>query len=248
MDLKSLLSKGGRRERAVQRAARKAGNAKIKPDDRRPALYVLVDDGGALAIEGLLSRLTFNYDTNIIADEEEKTFVYEGLVSMGERVVPALRKYLSQAPTLSWGLRILREICPPERAWDVLTDILSKYEPGYERDPSRKQQLLTFLGDLQVDGVSSAILPFLDDHDETVRFLTIEALFKHGDEAVAREPLLKLLTDEDEESLRLKNRIADGFCDNGWGVKGYRGSVEKALSGEYVVDGKGRIKRKKGRT
>ena len=31
-----------------------------------------------------------------------------------------------------------------------------------------------------------------------------------ANEEVAREPLLKLLTDEDEESLRIKNRIAEG--------------------------------------
>jgi len=243
------LSKDGRRARSLNKAVAKAANGKIKPDDRRPALYALMEDASQPAILGLLKRFTFNYDTNIVADEEEKNYVYEGLLSMGqESVGPCLRDHLRDTPSLSWGLRILAELCDHEQSWDILKDVLKDYEPGYERDPSRKQQLLAFLGDFRDDRVPPILVDFLDDHDETVKFITIEGLFAQGDEAVAREPLLKLLISEEEESLRLKNRIAEGFVDKGWVVKGYRGSVEKALSADYVVDGKGRIRKKKART
>jgi hypothetical protein len=245
--LKTLLSRDGRRERALAKAVEKAGNKKIKPDDRRPALYALLEDGTDAAVAGLLSRLTFNYDTNIVADEEEKNYVYEGLVSLGTAVVPELRKHLRSAPSLSWGLRLLHEVCDSEQLWPILEEVMADHEPGYERDPSRKQQLLSFIGDVDDARVSALVVPFLEDHDETVRFLTVEALFKRGDEDVAREPLLERLIDDEEDSLRLKNRIAEGFVERSWVVKGYRGSVEKALSSDFVVDGKGRIKRKKGR-
>lgn len=245
--LKGILSKEGRRERALLKAVERAGNAKIKPDDRRPALFTLLEDGSSQAVAGLLRRLTFNYDTNIVADEEEKNYVYEGLVSMGSAVLPELRTHLKTAPSLAWGLRLLREVCSSADVWEVVSEVARSYEPGYQRDPSKKHQLLAFLGDLEDERVPPLLVPFLDDHDETVRFVTIEALFKQRDENVAREPLLKLLASEDEESLRLKNRIADGFVEHGWLVKGYRGAVEKALPDEYVVDGKGRIKRKKGK-
>ncbi|MCK5797046.1 MAG: hypothetical protein KAI47_07685, partial [Deltaproteobacteria bacterium] len=69
-------------------------------------------------------------------------------------------------------------------------------------------------------------------------------------ERLARELLLKLLVDEEEESRRIKNRIAEGFIETGWSVRGYRGTVERtlaALGGEYSIDGKGRIRKKKGR-
>ena len=46
---------------------------------------------------------------------------------------------------------------------------------------------------------------------------------------------------------RIKNRIAEGFVDLGWVVKGYRGTVEKVLPETFIVDGKGHIKRKKPR-
>ncbi|MBW2733348.1 MAG: HEAT repeat domain-containing protein [Deltaproteobacteria bacterium] len=250
MSLKGLFSKDGRRERSLQKAVEKATNRKIKTDDRRPALHMLAEDGSDLAVTALLNRLVFNYDMNIVTDEEEKRYVFDVLVSYGDRIIDLLSIHLKNAPTLSWGLRILGEVCEKERGWEILKDVLSDYDAEYERDPSRKQQLLTFLGEFEHEAVAKTILPFLPDHDETVRFITTEALFKRGDADVAREPLLKLLIDGDEESLRIKNRIAEGFSESGWVVKGYRGTVEKNLSAmgsEYVVDGKGRIRRKKGR-
>jgi hypothetical protein len=273
--LKDLFSKEGRHERSLQKACAKAVNKKIKPEDRRPALWSLLETARAVdeltesvkqqpdnaelqaaletakrhseqAITALLARLNFIYDTNIVNDEEEKTMVYEGLVVLGDRILPQVRKYLRSAPTLSWGLRLLQEITDHETTWQVLSEVLQDYDPEYERDPSRKLQLMTYLGEFKDARAVDVLLPYLGDHDETVRFVTAEALFKQGDER-AREPLLQLLTKEDEESLRIKVRIADGFCETGWNTKGFRGTVEKILPGEYIVDGKGRIKLKKAR-
>lgn len=251
MGFKDLFTKDGRKERALHKACAKAADKKIKPDDRRPALYTLLEDGSPEAIAGLLKRFTFIYDTNIVMDEEEKNTVYSGLAQVGgDRVLPELRKHLLRAPTLSWGLRLLNELCDHETTWGVVAEMLEDYEPEYERDPTRKLQLMTFLGDFKDERAAEALLPFLGDHDETVRFTTVESVFKQGDER-AREPLLQLMTNEEEESLRIKHRIAEGFVDTGWQVKGFRGTIEKLLASEmsdFLVDGKGRIKRKKVRT
>lgn len=249
MSFKSLFSKEGRQERALQKACAKALNKKIKPDDRRPALYNLIEDGGEDAVMALLGRLTFIYDTNMVMDEEEKKMVYRGLIGMGDPIVPVVRKHLKRSPTLSWGFRIISELCDPEEVWDILAEVLEDYEPEYERDPNRKIQLMTFLGDFKDPRAVEALLPFLEDHDETVRFVTVESLFKQEDES-CREQMLQLLTNEDEESLRIKHRILDGFIDVGWRVKGFKGTVEKLVAAyfpEFVVDGKGRLKRKKAR-
>ncbi len=244
---KDLFSKQGRKERSLQKHCGKAADKKIKPDDRRPSLYALLEDGSSPAVLALLRRFTFIYDTNIVMDEEEKNMVYNGLMQMGEKIVPEIKQHLLTSPTLSWGLRMLNEICDHESVWTVLEEILKDYEPGYERDPTRKEQLLTFLGDFKDQRAVEVIIPFLEDHDEGVRFISVESLFKQGDDS-AREPLLQLLTNENEESLRIKHRIAEGFVESGWPVKGFRGTVEKLLSStfnEFLVDGKGRIKAKK---
>ena len=298
MALKDLFSREGRRERTLQKACAKAVNKKVKPEDRRPALYTLLEEARAVdalrrqlgeaernlaakpdsgdskakveelraeleiamrhsdqAVLALLYRFTFLYDTNMVNDEEEKEMIFEGLVALGARILPQVREHLHKSSTLSWGLRVVREICDHETTWSVLAEMLKDYEPGYERDPTRKQQLMSFLGEFKLgegDGgrteprAVDALLPYLGDHDETVRYMTVEALFKQGDER-AREPLLQLMTNAEEESGRIKHRIADGFAEQGWLIKGFRGTVEKILPDEYMVDGKGRIKLKKAR-
>ncbi|MCA9666104.1 MAG: HEAT repeat domain-containing protein [Myxococcales bacterium] len=247
MGLKSLFSKEGRKERSVAKACAKAINPKLKPDDRRPALQLLIDTGSDEAVTALLGRFEYNYDTNMVSDEEEKNFVYKGLLSLGERILPALREHLRAAETLSWGLRLATDICDKETLWQVLQGVIEHHEPGYDRDPTRKQQLISALGDYDDPRCVDALIPYLQDHDEGVRFMTVEGLLRLGDEK-AREPLLDLFINEDEESLRLKNRIAEGFVQTGWVVRGYRGTVEKALGEEYHLDGKGRIKHKQKRT
>lgn len=247
MAFKDIFSKQGRKERSLQKNCAKAADKKIKPDDRRPALYDLLEDGSSPAVEALLRRFTFIYDTNIVMDEEEKNMIYDGLVQMGERILPELKQHLLTSPTLSWGLRLLHESCNEQTVWLVVEELLKNYEPGYERDPTRKGQLLTFLGDFKDQRVVASIIPFLEDDDEGIRFISVEALFKQGHE-LAREPLLQLMTKEDEESLRIKHRIADGFVEMRWQIKGFRGTVEKLLSSampDFLVDGKGRIKMKK---
>ena len=276
MNLKELFTKEGRRDRAVRNACAKAKNKKIKPDDRGPALYTLYeeasawgearravedapDDGdacarleaqkryGEMAVAGLLSRLTFIYDTNMVRDEEEKDNVYEWLVSLGIVILPVVRRHLHSASTLSWGLRLVTEICDHETTWTVLEEVLQDFDPEYERDPSRKIQLMTFLGDFVDPRAAAAMHPFLEDQDETVRYVVVESLFKHGDDN-AREKLLELLTSEEEESLRIKASIVEGFEKAGWRVRGFRGTVEKLLASylpDFIVDGKGHIKLKK---
>ena len=42
----------------------------------------------------------------------------------------------------------------------------------------------------------------------------------------------------------IKLRIAEGFADLKWDVKGFRGTVERLLPAQFHLDGKGIIKRK----
>jgi len=246
---KDLFTAEGRKARALERNIAKAANKKIKPDERQPALYELITDGSDAAVLGLLKRFTFIYDINMVRDEEEKNYAYEGLLSMGDRIVPLVQIHLTAAPTLSWGLRLVTDLCDHDGAWDVLEKVLEGYTAEYERDPSRKIQLMTFLGEFEDPRAVKALLPFLQDHDETVRFVTVEALFKQKDER-AREPMLELLTNEDEESLRIRRRIVEWLHDAGWTAKGFRGKVEKLLAldfPEFAVNAKGRIKLKRAR-
>jgi hypothetical protein len=243
MSLFDLLSKEGRRASALKKSLARAVNKHAQSPDRMRALEILAEDGSDEAIYGLLRRFSFVYDKTI-EDEQEKEHVESALEAMGERVLPMLRKYAHDADSIAWPLRIVEKVCNPDQIHDLLKELTERNEPGYVRDPSKKIQMLTYMGEHRDARMSELVAPYLEDMDEGVRFTAVEALLKQKSESVAREPLLKHFVKPEEESGRIKIRIAEGFADLGWEVKGFRGTVEKLLPDNFLVDGKGHIKRK----
>jgi hypothetical protein len=92
------------------------------------------------------------------------------------------------------------------------------------------------------------VAPYLADMDTGVRYAATEALLAQGDEAAASEPLLNVFVSDQEESLRLRIRIADGFSELGWSLGDKRAEVEKRLPDAYMIEARGkepaRIKKK----
>jgi HEAT repeat protein len=243
MGLGELLTREGRQRFALERKIKKATNKWMQGAERMKALYALAEDGSEGALTGLVKRFGIQSDKSI-DDEQEKEWVFETLVEKGESSLPPIIRALKTAETISWPLRVAEKLLDRDRLWGVIEQVLETMEPGYERDPSRKIQLITYLGDTRDRRVAPVVAPYLEDMDETVRFTSVETLIKQRDE-VAREPLLRLLGNDKEESLRIKVRICEGLADIGWDVRGFRGQVEKALPDGYQIDSEGRIRRKR---
>ena len=256
MGLFDFLSggKGGSLKKTVE----KANNKHSQSIDRFKALESLRDDGSEEALLGLLRRFSFVYDKTI-EDEQEKQWIHDTLVEIAtsradgeqdgearDRVLAALQKNLVGAETISLALRVLEHIADADHAWPVLEKVIEANDNEYVRDPSRKIQLVDFLGEFDDDRAAEALLQYLEDVDEGVRYHTIEALLHLKREEIAREALLTLLVKPEEESRRIKIRILDGLADLGWPVQGFRGTVEKLceeIGRGHSVDGKGRIKK-----
>jgi hypothetical protein len=236
----------------VQKIVARANNKHAQSVDRFRALEQLREDGSDEALVGLLRRFTFNYDKSI-EDEQEKDWVHDALVetaSEEERkptVVRALERALLESDTIAYPLKVLAHVATPDETWPLLEKLIAQNDNQYVRDPSKKIQLIDFLGEASADPrVPQALLQYLEDMDEGVRFHTVEALLHQKNEELAREPLLKLLTSKDEESRRIKIRILDGLADAGWNTHGYKGSVEQEIESlglGHGVDNKGRIKK-----
>jgi len=241
------FSKDGRDQRAREKNAARAINKYAQSPDRLKAMQELRDDGSPEALYALMRRFGMMYDKTI-EDEQEKEWAFEWLVEKGELALPALKKYMISADSISWPLRLLDKVVDgKEGRIDVIAEVLARHEPGYERDPTKKIQLLTHLAGLKHVRVPPLVAPYLDDMDEGVRYACVEALLKQADEPVARAPLLAQLAKED--SLRLRIRIADGFAELGWPVADRRGDIEKMLPDAYLIEAKGadiRIKKKPG--
>jgi HEAT repeat protein len=253
----------------LDRTVKAATNKNAQSADRFRALERLRDDASDEAVAGLLRRFTFNYDKSI-DDEQEKNWVFDSLVEMANHkvkdsdddqtravklqqkalVLRQVEKSLLGAETIAWPLKVLDRVADRDEAWAILARVVEVNDNSYVRDPSKKIQLITFLGERFSDArASQALLQYLEDVDETVRFATVEALGHAKVEAVAREPLLRLLLSKDEESRRIKVRILDVLGEVGWNTHGFKGEVEQAitaLGGGWHIDNKGRI-RKTGR-
>jgi HEAT repeat protein len=242
MGLKDLLF-GGKTK--VEKHAARARNKDAQSVDRFASLEALRDDGSPEAVAGLLGRFTIRYDKSI-EDEQEKDFVFEALTRMGAKILPQLQKHVQNADSIAWGLKVLSAVADDAAAWPILADLCERNDNTYIRDPSRKIQLLHYLGEQTSDArCGQALVPYLEDVDEGVRFTAVEGLLRHK-LAEAREPLLALLTNEKEDSRRIKKRILDGFADVGWDVKGHSGTVEKMLPDLLPgarLDNHGKVKR-----
>jgi HEAT repeats len=241
MGLFDIFSKEKREERSRAGNIQRALNKYAQTGDRYRAMEALATEGSEESTYGLLRRFGMMYDKSI-EDEQEKEWVFDTLVSKGESALPAVKRYLSSAESVSWPLRVLQKIAPTKDAEiDLVAEILSRHEPGYERDPTKKIQLIRHLGLMKHAKSPALVVPYLEDMDEGVRFATIEALLACKAEEAARDKLLELFVSDKEESLRLRIRIAEGFADLGWLVQGHRGGVEKKLPEGFKLDREGHI-------
>ncbi|MSP63665.1 MAG: HEAT repeat domain-containing protein [Myxococcales bacterium] len=240
------LFSGGKGSSPLKKLVGRANNKDAQSVDRWKALEQLRDAGTDEAIAGLLRRFSFVYSKSI-EDEQEKDWVHDQLVAFGQKALPEVERSLISAESISWQLKVLAHVAEHDQSWAILEKVIAANDNEYVRDPSRKIQLITFLGEEFKDPRAARALPqYLEDMDEGVRFNTVEALLAQEDEEAAREPLLKLLTDEKEESRRVKIRILDGLADAGWNTHGWKGQVEKLcdeIGRGHSIDGKGRIRK-----
>jgi hypothetical protein len=243
MGVFDLFSKDGRQQRARDKNVGRAVHKYAQSPDRMKALQALRDDGSPEATYGMLRRFGMMYDKTI-EDEQEKDWVFEVLAEKGPSIIPSIKKYLFAADSISWPLRLLDRVAGKEEELEVLKAVLERHEPGYERDPTKKIQLLNHLAAIKDDRIPPLVVPYLADMDEGVRYAAVEALIRHKNEEVAREPLLLHFISDAEDSLRIRIQIAEGFADLGWLVKGHRGELEKKLPEQFLLDREGHVKKK----
>ncbi|HEY0713900.1 MAG TPA: HEAT repeat domain-containing protein [Polyangia bacterium] len=243
MGLLDLFSKDKRDDRARSKNLERAVNKNAQSLDRLRALEALAADGSDEALYGLLRRFGFSYHKTI-EDEQEKDWVFDTLVEKGKAILPAVQRYLVNADSISWPLRLLEKIADADETLAALKLVAEKNPPGYERDPSKKIQFLHHLGHFKHPESPALAAPYLGDMDEGVRFATIETLMEHKNEALSREPLLALLISDEEESRRIRLKICEFFAERGWPVGDKRPAVEKKLPEPYQLDRDGHIKRK----
>jgi len=235
-------------DRKFASLAKTAASKRAQAYDREEAIRGLIEVGTPQAAAALLKRFALNVDPSI-TDQEEKDLAYQGIVRIGkggehcEAVVEHVRQFCKRAENYTWPMKVLRELLDDEAYERELLQLLTQFDTEYTRNQEPKINLISELETLISQPVREAVEEYLDDVNETVRFHAVETTFKQGDRASL--PALVALM-ENEESVRIKNKVAEGMIRLGWDVpEEFRERFGEALEDtyEYKMTKKGKIRR-----
>jgi len=259
-------------DRKLAGLAKTSTNKRAQAYDRDEALRGLCALGTPQAAEVLLKRFTFSIDPSI-TDQEEKALAFDGIVRVGEgsagkrpdgsepktddgqpaalspeevvelreAVVQSTRGFCQRAENLTWPLKVLRELLDDEAYEAELCRLLEAYDTEYIRNVEPKVNLITALEEVIADRVREVVEVYLEDVNETVRFHAVQTTFRQGNPS-SIPALVRLL--EQEESVRIKNKVAEGMMRLDWAVPAeLRETFAKALADayEYRMNADGRV-------
>ncbi len=221
---------GAKTDRKLDSLIRNATDKRAQQYDRDDALRKLVTIGTAEAAEGLLKRFSIKVDPSI-TDEDEKQLAYDGIVAIGQgqnaahepedqsklrmAVLQYTRNYCKNAENLTWAVKVFSALESDSEYELELLELLASHDTEYTRNVEPKVNLLSAAEVLRGAASRCAVERYLGDVNETVRFHAVHTLFDQAD--VAAIPALVTLLG-DEESVRIKNKVAEGFVRLGWRV------------------------------
>jgi hypothetical protein len=250
----------------VQKWASKAGDKRAQNYDRQEALNALADlckpledeeelaktpEGRAQiekrngvraeAVTALLKRFTFVMEPSI-TDSEEKAVAFEGIKDAGELALAPVRHFVAKAESINWPTRIVKALVDEEAYVGEVLEWLSKWDTEYAKFIDPKIQLLVELEEHKDPRILDAVSGFLLDVNEVARFHAVGAAL-HQESDAALGPLVSMFIDE--ESVRIRTRVADAFSARGWSVpEDQRADARKSLPSGYTIDGEGLFRKK----
>jgi hypothetical protein len=225
----------------IRKHADRVANKRAQAYDRWESIQALAQIRSKESAAALLPRFTFYVEPSI-TDQEEKDAVFGALVDTGAVGIEPVMEFMGRSGSISWAIKILDKIAPPELVVARLLEVLSKMDTEYERDPERKNQILTTLGERKDPRIEEAVVRFLGDMNETVRFNTVAAL--SAQDAIANQSQAVIACLCTEDSVRVRNRIFDALAAANVSVSPQDEPVKQRLTQGYTLDAKGVPKKK----
>ena len=204
---------GGSDDKTLAKHAERVMDKRGMSPDRFASIEFLCKTGTAESWRAVLPRFNFTVDPTI-TDREEKQYLYDSIVLHPEESLDAVCELLRTTESLHWPLKILRNISTNERVVSELLKLLENFDTGYARKSERKAELIAALETAHDERITPAILPFLKDFTEDVRFHTVRTLFSQQQNEPSITALIELVVEDD--SMRIKTTVVDGFVDQKW--------------------------------
>jgi HEAT repeat protein len=225
-------------DKNVARLAKVAADKHAQNYDRIEAIEALARVHTSESAAALLRRFTFHIDPSI-TDQEEKESALRGILDAGDSAIEPIRAFCVKAESLSWPLKILKELVPAERYADELIALLERFDTEYARNTEPKNQLISELAQHPSPRARSVVERFLEDVNESIRFVAVATTFAQEDAASTATLVSTLVS---EESVRVKIRIAEGLAKRGWPTPDdTRAELRAALPNGFSIDPDGKI-------
>jgi len=212
MGLMDFFTTEGKRKRHIRRMT----NRDAQPEDRETSAHWLAKDATPQAIYGLLKRFDMNL-TQQLKDSAEKDLVYALLIDLGQPVLEPLDQWLKQCRQFTTPLRLHTDLAGNDATVAKVFELLAIELEKDELQPEKKHGLLVWLVEHKHPQAGANVAPFLKDFDENVRCSAAEVIL--GQPNTDQVPaLLAALANPDEDSNRLRHRLATAFAQRRWSV------------------------------
>lgn len=205
----------GGEEAQLKRHAKRMVNLNATAEDREASAYWLAEKGDDEAILALLNRFTVKYEQGM-KDAAEKEMVYRLLVDMGPAVVGPTRSWVRTNQNFAQPIRLIEHFEGPEAAVELLLEMLAEENDPFK--PEKKRQILIHLADFRDERIADGVRKALHDFDEGVRYAATDAMLAQESFPGVHELLAGVLADPEEDSNRMKVRIAEVFHQRRWSL------------------------------
>ncbi|MBI5509749.1 MAG: hypothetical protein HY903_13425 [Deltaproteobacteria bacterium] len=251
MGLLDIFGKGPLSDKRIDKIAKLAANPFAQPDVRMKEMQRLLGEQTPAALRGVLKRFAANA-SGAIADEDEKQWLEDALVDVGEAAIEPLRAYIGAETQLTYALRAYRRIAGDAEAVRFFISVLQHYGPDDYRSGDAKVQLMLQLAeDLADPRVLPALVDFLVDHNDEVRWAAMDLLDRAADrgqlDAATRDKAcvkLATLVLDDDVGPRIQVRACEIFASREWQVAGAQEELAAFLGDAYFLDKKRYVRRR----
>lgn len=244
-----LFDKEKAEERRLNKLRKTLSNMYKQAGEREYAIQTLREKATPEAVRVLMARFD-EQAPNTTVDADEKRYVYETIVDMAANpeldVEQIVADYLREKDEkINWPMKVMSDLLEYQEMIDLVRELLETCDTGFQRNPEKKQELILRATDLKDEDLSRELLRFLEDDNETIRFLAVETLLKHDFEEIIEDPLRERL--REEESLRIIKTLAAAFADRkDWKIpEDEQEEIDEILPEEYGVHKHGHIYRKR---
>ena len=198
----------------LERQCKRVQNINGQPEDREAAALFLAEDGSEAAIYGLLGRFDVRIE-NAMKDRNEKAFVFDLLVALGDPALEPAVIFSRRCKNIANPLRLIEALGGTEPLLATVLEMLDDEAAKEDYKPDRKRHLLVLLADQKDPRIADSAARFLEDFDEGVRYAAAQAVIAQ-ESMQASDKLLATLANPEEESNRLRVRIAEVVTARHW--------------------------------